>query len=124
MIRIRSEKVFGIPAALLLNWNLPPGVRQSDCEGVPIPLAEANAGQLWSACSPAQQDAMAGRFSQTHADTLRDAILDLEDHCAAARASPGAVQRMALAELLWSSWVRFRDGALRELRRRGEITSS
>jgi len=67
---------------------------------------------------------MAGQFSQIHADTLRDAILDLEDNCAAARASPGIAQRTALAELLWSSWARFRDGALRELRRRGEITGS
>jgi len=102
-----------LPTAFSAGRALPPGIRGNDCDGSPFRLADASAVHLWKACNPTQQECLAAQFADMHADEVRDAILDLEDAPVAARASP--------ADLLWASWIRFRNAALREMRRRGEF---
>ena len=91
--------------------GLPPGVRQSDCDGAIDRFANFTAAQLWNACDFTQQELLSSRFAERHWDLLRDALLD--DGVTAGSARLGA--------LLLPAWIRFRDHNLREMLQRGEI---
>jgi hypothetical protein len=107
-------------AELIRNPGLPVGVTQADCDGPPDPLADADDQRLWHACDPAQQEDIVTRFALNHTEELRDAILEVEDGPCRSHDSGRAA---SLGSLVWRAWIAFRDQALRELHRRGEIRS-
>jgi hypothetical protein len=103
----------------IFGSRLPPGVRDADCECRPNPIAEMCESRLWQICGLREQEQLSSRFVELHAELMRDAILDAED-CSTARESERR-REVLLGELLWGAWVRFRDRALRELRRSGDL---
>jgi hypothetical protein len=107
-------------AERIRNSGLPVNVTQADCDGPPDSLADADDRWLWRACDPAQQQDIVTRFALNHTDELRDAILELEDGPCRSQDSGRAA---SLGSLVWRAWIAFRDQALRELHRRGEIRS-
>jgi hypothetical protein len=91
---LESQEFSGKTRVGLSRGNgLPPGVRQRDCEGPPDPLANANDGQLWSACSDTQKQSIADAFLDGRPETVRDAILESQE-------SDGPV---SLGKILWQS---------------------
>ena len=98
---------------LATRRGLPPGVRQSDCDGAIDRFADFTTAQLWNACDFAQQELLSSRFAEGHWDLLRDALLD-----DGVTAGAGCAR---LGGLLWPAWIRFRDRNLREMLQRGEI---
>src|ERR1700677_1334254 len=44
--------------------GLPPGVRQSDCDGAIDRFANFTAAQLWNACDFTQQELLSSRFAE------------------------------------------------------------
>jgi hypothetical protein len=113
----RNSRLSGPPIAFSLSPGFPPGVRLGECDGAVSLLDDASGSALWRMCEARQQEALSERFVDAHAETLRDAILDLEDARSSARSSPAA----ALANLIWSSWIIFRDRALRDLLTTGQL---
>ena len=93
-------------------------------------LQEAGGARLWNCCQPARQEQLAGEFAEHRCETLRDAILDLQDAPipkfppgAAGALPPATTAEIALGRLLWTAWLRFRDRSLRELLSRGELSA-
>jgi hypothetical protein len=104
----------------IFGSRLPPGVRDADCECRPSPIAEMCESRLWQICGPREQELLSSRFVELHGELVRDAILDAEDSAALAGESERG-REVLLGELVWGAWVRFRDRALRELRRSGDL---
>lgn len=94
--------------------GLPPGARQSDCDGPADGFDSLSGAQLWSRCNFAQQEAICSRFVSQRSDLLRDALLD-------DRISLGAGGAGRLGAVVWLEWIAFRDDRLREMVRRGEF---
>jgi hypothetical protein len=124
MKRNLCEDSLRLPIAFSLTPGLPPGVGQKHCDGHSARLADAGPKTLWAACTPVQQESLSAQFAEGCVETLRDAILDLEDSSINPRAAPAHRQRIALGDLLWSSWIRFRNRALHEMLGRGEFLGS
>jgi hypothetical protein len=105
-----------------LGWRLPPGVRDADCDGPVTTWDDLPANQLWRKCSEHQQERLCDQFAALNIAIFRDAILDAED------LSSGGLTASAredfLGGILWSAWIRFRDTALRQLCRSGELGQS
>ena len=121
MGRNLSRDLSRLPVAFSFSRGLPPGMRQKDCDGASH-LANASATRLWAACTPAQQESLSAQFANRCVEFVRDAILDLEDTSTHhARAAPNENQRTTLADLLWSSWIRFRNRALHQMQAHGEF---
>jgi hypothetical protein len=114
---------FGIQSGRLFGSRLPPGVRDVDCESGRLSVALLEENQLWKNCAPLVQERLSSRFVELHVEFLRDAILDAEDSVDTAQ-SPGPPRELQFGESLWSAWKRFRDRALREMRRGGESFES
>jgi hypothetical protein len=113
------------PKRLSVAWQpgLPPGIRQADCEGRPDDLVEADGNRLWNACDRRRQEALANRFVELHAEQFRDALLDAQDAFGLAAASPILAPGASLGRLMWTMWTSYRDRALREMVRRGDLSS-
>jgi hypothetical protein len=107
----------------IFGSQLPPGVRDVDCDGGPMADSIAGENHFWKDCGSISQERLSSRFVELHAEFLRDAILDAED-ANDLTLSRGPLREFALGELLWSTWIRFRDRALREMRRGGELFQS
>jgi hypothetical protein len=99
--------------------RLPPGVRDADCEHRPDPLEDAAERHLWQICGPRVQRRVSSQFTELHVELFRDAILDVEDFTVAAASERG--REILLGGMLWPAWIHFRDRAMRELRRCGEL---
>jgi hypothetical protein len=111
----RGWRVFGS--------RLPPGVRDVDCESFPSPIADMGESRLWQICGSREQERLSSQFAALNVEFVRDAILDAEDSTSV----PGPSERrqeIMLGGLLWREWIGFRDRALRELRRSGDLTKS
>jgi hypothetical protein len=124
MGRNRCDDPLRLPIAFSLTSGLPPGVGQKHCDGSSVRFADAGAKTLWAACTPAQQESLSAQFADGCVEALRDAILDLEDGSINPRAAPARDQRIALGDLLWSSWICFRNRALHEMLGRAEFLGS
>lgn len=111
-ISIRRVALGGL--ALASPPGLPPGVRQSDCDGPADALDSLSGAQLWNRCNFAQQEAICSRFVSERSDVLRDALLDDRISLAA-----GGAGRLGAA--VWPQWIVFRDDRLREMVCRGEF---
>jgi hypothetical protein len=111
----RDREIFGA--------RLPPGVRDTDCEGRPSLISDVGETRLWRICGPREQERLSSRFAELHVELVRDAILDAEDSQAVAGSSERR-RESRLGGLLWREWVDFRDRALREMRRRGDLAKS
>jgi len=104
--------------------GLPPGVRQADCDGRANELADADGNRLWNACDARQQQWVSDRFVQVNAERLGDALLDIQDALGLATAWPNESPGALLGRLLWTMWISHRDRALREMVRRGDLSST
>jgi hypothetical protein len=111
----RDQRVFGS--------RLPPGVRDTDCENRPSPIDEMGESRLWQICGSREQERLSSRFAELHLELMRDAILAAEDSTTAAGPSERR-REILLGGLLWREWVGFRDRALRELRRSGDLAET
>jgi hypothetical protein len=119
MGKISSENFVG-RGRRIFGSRLPPGVRDTDCDGRPDPLVETGERRLWLICGPLRQERLSARFAELHAELLRDAILDAEDSSVLLAPTEFASQFLFVGSI-WSAWIRFRDRALREMCRCGEL---
>lgn len=103
--------------------GLPPGVRQADCDGRMSEGAEADGDFLWHSCDERQQERLSERFLQVNAERLRDALLDAQDGAGLGAAPAHQESGASMGRLLWILWISYRDRMLREMVRRGEISS-
>jgi hypothetical protein len=110
---------------LSVAWRpgLPAGVRQADCDGRLNELADADSHSLWIACDERQQEIVSARFVHLNTERLRDALLDAEDGFGRRAASSEEESGAAMGRVLWGLWISYRDRTLREMVRRGEISS-
>jgi hypothetical protein len=115
MRNVRHDQFVTLPIAFSLTPALPPGIGQRDCDGRATALDDTGGSVLWGLCDADEQEAIAARFIDSHAETLRDAILDLQDAAMNARASPPKAPATSLGSVIWSSWIVFRDRALRDM---------
>jgi hypothetical protein len=102
---------------LLRFAGLPPGIRQSDCDGPTDEPSDLDGDRLWAACSDSLQERIAMQFARTRADDVRDAVLDAEG--LDGQAAPALPQSMGTA--LWRAWIDYRDHVLNQLHRRGQV---
>jgi hypothetical protein len=111
---------------LSVAWQpgLPAGIRQADCDGRTGDLDDADGNRLWNACDAIQQESVSARFVHVHAERLRDALLDTQDALGLATAWPNGAPGALLGCLLWTMWISYRDRALREMVRRGDLSST
>jgi hypothetical protein len=110
---------------LSVAWqpDLPAGIRQSDCDGPANELAEADSDFLWNACNERLQEMVSARFLEVNSERLRDALLDTQDGFAVV-ASPDGEPAASLGRMLWTLWISYRDRVLREMARRGDLSST
>jgi len=94
-----------------------------DCDGGRLPAPDVTDSRLWEFCGPVEQERLSSRFVESHFELVRDAILDAAD-AQGARQSPEVSPQWMVGKSLWSAWVRFRDRALREMGRAGELTAA
>ena len=123
---MRNIQIDQSPAPRLsVAWQpgLPAGIRQSDCDGRPDDLGDADGKHLWNACDEHQQEAVSARFVKVNAERLRDALLDTQDGFVSVAASPENAPAALLGRLFWTMWINYRDRALREMARRGDLSS-
>jgi hypothetical protein len=120
---IQIERLRPAPLSVAWQLDLPAGVRQADCDGRPNDLAEADGNSLWHACDERQQEALSARFLQFSSERLRDALLDVQDGAGWVAASPEHETGASIGRMLWTLWISFRDRMLREMVRRGELSS-
>jgi hypothetical protein len=119
MIGLSNEAGAGALCGIRLpQSDLPPGIRDSDCEGGFDPLADASAHALWHACGQEQQEKIAERFVQLRAEDLRDVLLTAQESAQSAKPDSAAG---LLGRELWPLWSRFRDESVEELHRRGKL---
>jgi hypothetical protein len=119
MKNLPHQRLFRVPIALSLSPGLPPGITQRDCDGGACLPDDWSGTALWRLCDAEQQEAVSNRFVDSHAEILRDAIVDLQDSALRARVSPVHATTETLGSKIWSSWIIFRDRALREMLSRG-----
>jgi hypothetical protein len=110
---------------LSVAWqpDLPAGIRQSDCDGPANDLAEADGDFLWNACDERQQELVSARFLQVNLERLRDALLDSQDGFVSLVVSPDGESAASLGRIFWTLWISYRDRVLREMARRGDLSS-
>ncbi|MGD0461982.1 MAG: hypothetical protein ABSB74_05805 [Tepidisphaeraceae bacterium] len=123
MGKVRTDRFRLPPLSVAWQPGLPAGIRQADCDGRADDLADADGNRLWIACDPRQQESVSARFVHDYAERLRDALLDTQDAFGLATASPDDAPGALLGRLLWTMWISYRDRALREMVRRGDLSS-
>jgi len=117
----RFEQAEGFGLALASRPDLPAGVRRSDCDGPPDPLADASSEQLWQACDERLQWAIAERFAAARADEVRDGLLETEHSPPVGRND--RIMLATLGEAIWRAWIAYRNSAVEDHYRRGRIQS-
>ncbi len=120
---IPIERLRRAPLSVAWQHNLPAGIRQADCDGRPNDLAEADGNSLWLACDERQQEALSARFLQFNSERLRDALLDVQDEFGFLEAPRNDESGVSIGRALWTLWIKYRDRMLREMVRRGELSS-
>jgi hypothetical protein len=110
---------------LCVAWqpDLPAGIRQADCDGPENELADSDGNRLWTACDACRQESMSVRFVQLNLEQLRDALLDTQDAFALAAASSNGTPGASLGRWVWTMWISYRDRVLREMVRRGDLST-
>jgi hypothetical protein len=101
--------------------NLPAGVSDTDCDGPLHPHAGASESRLWQISGSRTRDRLSETFAESHLEFLRDAILDAEDAALSSRPEPKNAAA-SIGQSLWAAWLSFRNHALREMRRTGELS--
>ncbi len=127
MGKVRTDHFRLRPLSVAWQPGLPAGIRQADCDGRPDDLDDlddADGNRLWNACDAIQQESVSARFVHVHAERLRDALLDTQDALGLATASPNGAPGALFGRLLWTLWISYRDRALREMVRRGDLSST
>ena len=112
--RVSLREICCGQGATLRPAGLPPGLRQSDCDGAADTFEDYSAGQLWGACAFAQQEALCRQFVAEQGDVFRDALMD-------DRINRGVGGAALLGSILRHHWIVFRDRGLWEMLCRGEI---